>query len=78
MAKYTSQYPSLMFYVGGELKRFSSGEYNTDDKDEIAVLDGLIDAKRADEPAKPQVTKQPEASEQPAPKKAPTRKASAK
>ena len=75
MAKYTSQYPSLGFYVNDELKRFSNGEYNTDDKDEIAVLDALLDAKRVVEP-KAQ-TKQTEAVEKPAPK-ATTRKASAK
>ena len=50
MAKYTSHYPALMFYVEGKLKRFASGEYVTDDKDEIAVLDALTDAKRVDEP----------------------------
>ena len=50
MAKYTSQYSELMFYVNDELKRFSNGEYNTEDKDEITVLDALIDAKRVDEP----------------------------
>jgi len=50
MAKYTSQYKSLGFYVKGELKRFSNGEYVTSNKDEIAVLDGLRDAKRIDEP----------------------------
>ena len=74
MAKYTSQYPALGFYVNDELKRFNNGQYATDDKDEIAVLDGLTDVKKVDEP---QATK-PEA-EKPAPAKAPaTRKASAK
>ncbi len=75
MAKYTSQYPALMFYVNNELKRFSGGVYETGDKDEIEVLDAIIDAKRVDEP-KAQ-TKQTEAVEKPAPK-ASTRKASAK
>ena len=50
MAKYESKYPTLGFYVNDELKRFSGGAYETDDKDEIAVLDALIDAKRVDEP----------------------------
>lgn len=54
MAKYESKYPTLGFYVNDELKRFSGGAYETDDKDEIAVLDALIDAKRVDEPVKTQ------------------------
>lgn len=44
MAKYTSQYKELGFYVNGELKRFSNGQFETTDKDAIAVLDGLSDA----------------------------------
>ena len=75
MAKYESNYSTLGFYVNDELKRFSGGVYETDDKEEIAILDALIDAKRVDEP-KAQ-TKQTEAVEKPAPK-ASTRKASAK
>ena len=75
MAKYESKYPTLGFYVYNELKRFSGGVYETDDKDEIEVLDALIDAKRVDEP-KAQ-TKQTEAVEKPATKTS-TRKASAK
>ena len=75
MAKYTSQYPALGFYVNDELKRFNNGQYTTDDKDEIAVLDELTDVKKVDEP---QATKQPEA-EKPAPAKAPAKRtASAK
>lgn len=50
MAKYKSQYNSLGFYVNGELRRFSNGEYVTTDKDAIAVLDGLKDAVRDEEP----------------------------
>ena len=54
MAKYESRYQSLGFYVNGELKRFSNGVFNTDDKDAIEVLDAVTDAKRVDEPeAKP-------------------------
>ena len=66
MAKYESRYQSLGFYVNGELKRFSNGVYNTDDKDAIAVLDTVSDAKCVDEPEA-----------KPAPK-APARKPSAK
>lgn len=46
MAKYTSKYLSLGFYVNGELKRFSNGVYKTDDKAEISVLDGLRDVQK--------------------------------
>lgn len=73
MAKYTSQYPALGFYANDELKRFNNGQYATDDKVEIAVLNELTDVKRVDEP---KATK-PEA-EKPAPKAPATRKASAK
>lgn len=44
MTKYKSKYPALGFYVDGELRKFSGGEYNTTDKSEIAVLDNLTDA----------------------------------
>ncbi len=50
MAKYESKYSTLGFYVNDELKRFNGGAYETDNKDEIAILDALIDAKRVDEP----------------------------
>jgi len=69
MAKYESKYPTLGFYVYDELKRFNGGVYETDDKDEIAVLDALIDTNRIDEP-------QPEA--KPATKAPAKRTASAK
>ena len=49
MAKYTSKYPSLGFYVNGVLKQFSNGLYVTDDKDELAVLDTIIDAVKVEE-----------------------------
>lgn len=70
MAKYTSKYPSLGFYVNGELKQFSNGSYVTDDKDVVAVLDGIIDAVKVDEP---------KTEAKPAPQKASTKRtASAK
>lgn len=49
MVKFTSRYQSLGFYVKGELKRFSNGQYVTDDKDEIAVLSGLSDVEKVEE-----------------------------
>lgn len=61
MAKYTSQYKELGFYVNGELKRFSNGQFETTDKDAIAVLDGLVDVKKEAEekaPAKRKTTKE--------------------
>lgn len=72
MAKYSSKYIELGFYVDGELKRFSNGAYVTGDKAEQDVLDGLTDVHRDDE--------QPKAEAKPAakPKSAPARKTSAK
>lgn len=69
MAKFTSQYLSLGFYANGELKRFSNGQYVTEDKDEIATLASLRDVTIVDEP-------KPEA--KPAPKAPAKRTASAK
>ena len=69
MAKYESRYKSLGFYVNGELKRFNNGIFTTDDKETIAVLDGMTDATRVD-------VKQPEA--KPATKAPAKRTASAK
>jgi len=43
------KHKELGFYVGGELKRFHDGEYNTDDKKEIAVLESLIDTEKVEE-----------------------------
>lgn len=57
MAKYTSRYVELGFYVNGTVKRFASGQFVTEDAAEIAVLDALVDAKREDEVE----TKEPEA-----------------
>jgi hypothetical protein len=54
MAKYTTRYASLGFYVGDVRKRFSGGEYVTEDAKEIAVLDALpeINREAEAEPAK--------------------------
>jgi len=48
MAEYKSKFARLSFYVNGERKQFSQGRYSTEDKDEIAVLDGLPDAQKAE------------------------------
>lgn len=76
MAKYTSRYQALGFYVKGELKRFSNGQYVTDDKDEVAVLNGLADVEKVEEATQPK-TNETKAEAKPA-TKAPARKASAK
>ena len=75
MAKFTSRYQALGFYVKGELKRFSNGQYVTDDKDEVAVLNGLTDVEKAEEAVQQKEETKTEA--KPA-TKAPARKASAK
>lgn len=50
MAEYQSKYPELGFYVNGERKQFASGQYTTEVKEEIDVLDVLVDATRVDKP----------------------------
>jgi hypothetical protein len=54
MAVYKSKYRELTFYVDGELHAFSSGSFSTTDEKVIAVLDGLTDATRVDEPNQPE------------------------
>ncbi|MNT90202.1 hypothetical protein D3C72_2310630 [compost metagenome] len=49
MAKYTSRYAELGFYVNGKFRRFTSGEYRTEDTEEIAVLGTLADATLTEE-----------------------------
>lgn len=78
MAKYTSQHKSLGFYVNGVLKKFSNGEYSTENKDDIAVLEQLKDAKRVDEPQANESTTEAKPATKPSTAKAPARKASAK
>ncbi len=70
MAQYTSRYSELGFYVDGSLRKFSGGQYATEDAKEIEALKGVTDALRVDE-----APKQPEA--KPA-AKVPARKPSAK
>jgi hypothetical protein len=50
MAKFTSRFPELGFYVGGELRKFYNGEFSTENKEEIEALEKLADAVRADKP----------------------------
>ncbi|AZU61068.1 hypothetical protein [Neobacillus mesonae] len=46
MAKFTSKFPELAFYVKDELCKFHNGEYSTQDKAEIEVLEKLADVVR--------------------------------
>lgn len=73
MAKFTSRFPKLAFYVNGELKRFNNGQYNTDNQAEIEALIGLADAQRVDEPKVAETKTEAKPAT-----KAPARKASAK
>jgi hypothetical protein len=51
MARFESpRYKELGFYVGDNYRKFSGGIYDTDDAEEIAVLSGINDAVRVDEP----------------------------
>ena len=61
MALYKSHYPELGFYVNGSLRKFTNGQYKTNDPKEIKVLDALKDAKRVDEPKaeEPRETEEP-------------------
>jgi hypothetical protein len=63
MAKFTSRFSELAFYVGGELRKFHAGQFVTEDKAEIAALENVVDAVREDKPAeeapKSQVKKAP-------------------
>lgn len=49
MAKYTSRYEGLGFYVDEQLYRFHAGQFSTDDPKIIAVLDDLPDVTSVDE-----------------------------
>jgi hypothetical protein len=69
MAKFTSRFLELGFYVDGVLKNFVAGQYVTEDKAEIEVLSALLDVERIDE--------EPKKAEEPA-AKAPAKKASEK
>lgn len=49
MAKYTSKYAELSFYVGGQERKFSASQYEAKTAEEVAVLDRLVDAVKTDE-----------------------------
>lgn len=54
MAKFTSHYKELGFYVEGEFKKFNDGRYVTEDEATIEVLSNISDAHRvAEETPKP-------------------------
>lgn len=57
MAVYKSRYIELSFYVNGEMKSFSNGQYNTDNEEEIKVLDNLTDVEKVKEQAEEKPTK---------------------
>lgn len=77
MAKYSSRFKELGFYVNGGVKRFDNGEYVTENKDEIAVLDGLSDAQRVVDAVKEAEVVETKTEAKPV-HKAPARKASVK
>lgn len=59
MAVYNSNYSELSFYVDGELRSFKNGRYATDNKDEIKVLDGMVDAVKVEDHSKDTANKKP-------------------
>ncbi|CAH1194619.1 hypothetical protein PAECIP111892_01768 [Paenibacillus auburnensis] len=75
MTKYTSRYTELAFYVGGQERKFSGGQYVATSADEIAVLDRLEDAIKTEEPQAVAEVKEDASPQKPAPK---PRKTSAK
>ncbi|TCM89607.1 hypothetical protein EV294_11272 [Paenibacillus sp. BK033] len=51
MARFESpRYKELGFYVGDSYRKFNGGIYDTEDAEEIAVLSGISDVVRVDEP----------------------------
>lgn len=69
MANYESpRYPALGFYVDGVYRRFSGGQYSTDEPAEIAVLDVLVDVTRNDKEPQ-EIEAKPEVKATPAPRK---------
>lgn len=71
MAVFESNYKELGFYAKDTLHTFKNGRYVTEDKEEVAVLEKLVDARRVDKPKQAEVKAD-------APKKAPAKKAPAK
>jgi hypothetical protein len=75
--KFKSQYKELVFVVKGEMKRFSGGEYETENKDEIEVLTKLVSAQPVKEEKPESPKEEPKQEEKEAPKK-PSKKKSSK
>lgn len=75
MAKYKSRYPELSFYVDGVERKFSGGEYEAKNAEEVAVLNRLSDAE-PDTEEHAQVDEEP-AEDKPAKAPSKPRKASA-
>ena len=52
--EFKSKYLELGFYVGDQPRKFSNGTYLTDNKEEIEVLNGLVDVEAVEgDEAKP-------------------------
>jgi len=75
MAVFQSKYRELSFYVNGSVRSFDGGSYTTEDADEIAVLESLVDVERVDK-EKPEEA-EVKAAEKAAPKPPARRKPSA-
>jgi hypothetical protein len=58
MAEFKSRFLELTFYVNGVPKSFTDGRYVTEDKAEIEVLRGLVDAEDVSPPEKKQVAEE--------------------
>lgn len=71
MAKYTSQYTEFGFYVGGKLRKFHHGKYETNVQQEIKFLDDNKHVNRVDDP---KVEKKVEEKQTEVAKKAPATK----
>lgn len=65
MAKYMSKHLEYGFYVNGERRKFQHGKYETNDKDEIKVLDSLQYVERVDESKAEKVDEEKKAEEKP-------------
>jgi len=66
MAKFTSRYRELTFYVDNERKQFANGVYETDDKQTIEALESLKDVQKvADEPKATKAEAKPKAATKP-------------
>lgn len=69
MAKYTSRFKELAFYVNGERKQFTNGAYESSDKAEDSVLATLSDVTTVEVVAPKAEAKPVQAKAKPAPRK---------